>query len=54
MPYDDLQQLRVASHQPEDVALAAFKLLYLSPKHPQHQSLAPCQYISSKVSTVMS
>ncbi len=42
MPDNDFQQLGLASHQPEDVALAAFELLYLNPKHPQYQDIAPC------------
>ncbi len=53
MPDNDLQQLGLASHQPEDLALAAFELLYLSPKHPQYQNIAPCQYNSSKLSIVL-
>jgi len=35
------------------VALAAFELLYLNPKHPQYQNIAPCQYNSSKLSIVL-
>jgi len=53
MPDNDFQQLGLASHQPEDVALAAFELLYLNPKHPQYQNIAPCQYNSSKLSIVL-
>ncbi len=49
MPDSDFQQLGLASHQPEDVALAAFGLLFLNPKHPQHQNIAPCQYNSSQI-----
>jgi hypothetical protein len=52
MPYNDFQQLGLASHRPEDVALAAFELLYLNPKHLQYQNIAPCQYNSSKLSFV--
>jgi len=52
MPYNDFQQLGLASHRPEDVVLAAFELLYLNPKHPQYQNIAPCQYNSSKLSIV--
>ncbi len=36
MPDNDFQQLGLGSHQPEDMALAAFVLLYLNPKHPQY------------------
>jgi len=53
MPDNDFQQLGLASHQPEDVGLAAFELLYLNPKHPQYQNIAPCQYNSSKLSVVL-
>jgi len=53
MPHNDFQQLGLASHRPEDVALAAFELLYLNPKHPQYQNIAPCQYNSSKLSIVL-
>ncbi|DBA77043.1 TPA: hypothetical protein ACH3X1_009631 [Trebouxia sp. C0004] len=53
MPYNDFQQLRLASDQPEDVALAAFQLLYLNLKHPKYQSIAPCQYNSGKLATVL-
>jgi len=53
MPDNDFQQLGLASHQPEDVALAAFELLYLNPKHPQYQNVAPCQYNSGKLSIVL-
>ncbi len=50
---NDFQQLGLASHRPEDVALAAFELLYLNPKHPQYQNTAPCQYNISKLSIVL-
>ncbi len=53
MPDNDFQQLGLASDQPEDVALAAFELLYLNPKHPQYQNIAPCQYNSGKLSIVL-
>ena len=53
MPDNDFQQLGLVSHQPEDVTLAAFELLYLNPKHPQYQNIAPCQYNSSKLSIVL-
>jgi len=53
MPDNDFQQLGLASHRPEDVALAAFELLYLNPKHPQYQNTAPCQYNISKLSIVL-
>ena len=43
MPHNDFQQLGLASHRPEDVALAALELLYLNPKHLQYQNIAPCQ-----------
>jgi len=39
MPYNDFQQLGLASQLPKDVALAAFRLLCLNPKHSQHQIL---------------
>ncbi len=52
MPDNDFQQLGLASQRPEDVALAAFELLYLNPKHPQYQNTAPCQYNISKLSIV--
>ena len=39
MPYNDFQQLGLASHRPEDVALAALELLYLNPKHLQYRKL---------------
>ena len=32
------------------MALAAFGLLFLNPKHPQYQNIAPCQYNSGKLS----
>ncbi len=35
------------------MALAAFELLYLDPKHPQYQNTAPCQYNISKLSFVL-
>ena len=50
---NDFQQLGLASDQPEDMALAAFELLYLNPKHPQYQNIAPCQYNSGKLSIVL-
>ncbi len=53
IPDSNFQQLGLASHQPEDVALAAFELLYLNPKHPQYQNIAPCQYNSGKLSIVL-
>ena len=53
MPYNDFQQLGLASDRPEDVALAAFELLYLNPQHLQYQNTAPCQYNSSKLSIVL-
>jgi len=53
MPDNDFQQLGLGSHQPEDMALAAFELLYLNPKHPQYHSIAPCQYNGSKLSIVL-
>ena len=36
MHYNDFEQLGLASDRPEDVALAAFQLLYLNPKHPHY------------------
>ncbi len=53
MPYNDFQQLGLASHRPEDVALAAFELLYLNPKHLLYQNIAPCQYNSSNLSIIL-
>ena len=53
MPDSDFQQLGLASHQPEDVALAAFGLLFLNPKHPQYQNIAACQYNSGKLSIAL-
>ena len=53
MPYNDFQQLGLESHQPEDVALATFGLLYLNPKHLQYQNIARCQYNSGKLSIVL-
>ena len=53
MPDRDFQQLGLASHQPEDVALAAFGLLFLNPEHPQYQNNAPCQYNSGKLSIML-
>ena len=53
MPDNEFEQLGLASDQPEDVALAAFQLLYLNPKHPQYQNIAPCQYNSGKLSIVL-
>ena len=53
MPYNDFQQLGLASDRPEDVALAAFELLYLNRKHLQYQNIAPCQYNGSKLSIVL-
>ncbi|DBA94011.1 TPA: hypothetical protein ACH3X1_001663 [Trebouxia sp. C0004] len=35
------------------MALAAFGLLFLNPKHPQYQNIAPCQYNSSKLAIVL-
>ena len=53
MPDSDFQQLGLASHQPEDMALAEFGLLFLNPKHPQYQNIAPCQYNSGKLSIML-
>ena len=53
MTDNKFEQLGLASHQPEDVALASLGLLFLNPKHPQYQNIAPCQYNSGKLSIVL-
>ncbi len=53
VPDNDFEQMGLASDQPEDLALAAFQLLFLSPKHPDYQNIPPCQHNSGKLSVVL-
>lgn len=52
LPTCNFKQLGFAKQQPEDVALAAFRFLYLNPSHSQYQTVAVCQYDSNKLSVV--
>ena len=53
VPDNDFEQMGLASDQPEDLALAAFQLLFLNPKHPDYQNIAPCQHNNGKLSLVL-
>ena len=47
-----IKQLGFVKSDPMDVALAAFKCIYLDPARPQHHTVAPCQFNANKLSIV--
>ncbi len=48
----NFKQLGFAKQEPSDVALATFKYLYLNPDYPRYQTIALCQYDSTKLAVM--